>query len=183
MASTINDDVNDDLIPPVSSVDYVQSQGWEAENSPVAETIPDLKINHENDVDNGAKNDVDKEAFTDIEVIDTQGVLMTTMSFSDWLIYFTRKPKLKIESGKENLIITATTYPAEMPENISPAEDSATEVVITPDYDIASETLADLYFQQGKYKAAVEMYKKLSLLYPEKSAYFAQKIQILNKLV
>jgi hypothetical protein len=34
--------------------------------------------------------------------------------------------------------------------------------------------------QQGKAQKAVELYRKLSLLHPEKSAYFASQIQRLN---
>ncbi|TVR87442.1 MAG: hypothetical protein EA411_07575 [Saprospirales bacterium] len=43
--------------------------------------------------------------------------------------------------------------------------------------DIASETLADLLASQGHIEEANEMYRKLSLLYPEKSSYFASKIR------
>jgi len=43
--------------------------------------------------------------------------------------------------------------------------------------DIASETLAELLASQGHIKEANEMYRKLSLLYPEKSSYFASKIR------
>ncbi|GEM_PF-3564396 len=43
--------------------------------------------------------------------------------------------------------------------------------------DIVSETLAELLASQGHIKEANEMYRKLSLLYPEKSSYFASKIR------
>lgn len=47
--------------------------------------------------------------------------------------------------------------------------------------DAISETLADILVAQGQKDKAVSMYRRLNLLYPEKSAYFAQKInQILN---
>ena len=42
--------------------------------------------------------------------------------------------------------------------------------------DIISETLARLYYQQGYTGKAVKIYKKLSLLFPEKSCYFAAQI-------
>lgn len=47
--------------------------------------------------------------------------------------------------------------------------------------DFVSETLAQIYVQQGNPKKAIEIYKQLSLKYPEKKLYFAAQIQKLNK--
>jgi hypothetical protein len=47
--------------------------------------------------------------------------------------------------------------------------------------DIFSETLADLLASQGHYKQAIHMYEKMRLIYPEKSRFFAAKIEALNK--
>lgn len=46
-----------------------------------------------------------------------------------------------------------------------------------------SETLAKIYTKQQKYDKALEIIRKLSLLYPEKSIYFAGQIESLEKLV
>ena len=48
--------------------------------------------------------------------------------------------------------------------------------------DVISETLADLLANQGYKDKACEMYSKLILLFPEKSTYFAGKIENLKKL-
>ncbi len=45
------------------------------------------------------------------------------------------------------------------------------------DLDFCTETLAQIYEQQGYYSKAREIYSKLILAYPEKSTYFAARIQ------
>ncbi len=47
--------------------------------------------------------------------------------------------------------------------------------------DIFSETLADLLASQGHFRQAMHMYEKMCLIYPEKSRFFAAKIEELNK--
>ena len=53
-----------------------------------------------------------------------------------------------------------------------PGEDLSRESV-TEDPDLISEELAEIYAKQGFYSKASEIYTRLSLLYPEKSVYFA----------
>ena len=45
-----------------------------------------------------------------------------------------------------------------------------------------TETLARVYLEQGKYKKAIQAYKILSLKYPEKSSFFADRIKDVEKL-
>ena len=54
--------------------------------------------------------------------------------------------------------------------------DIVTEAAFVDDDDLASEELAEIYLSQGLKDMAKETYRKLSLLNPEKSVYFAELI-------
>ena len=58
------------------------------------------------------------------------------------------------------------------------------EVKIEADFDedddLVSEELAEIYAKQGLNSEAIEIYRKLSLLNPKKSAYFAAQIEKLR---
>lgn len=74
---------------------------------------------------------------------------------------------------------------AEEPKRIVPREgipqgDMSAESVADDD-DPASEELAEIYLAQGLTKRAKAIYAKLSLLYPEKSVYFAEIIDRIDK--
>ncbi len=47
---------------------------------------------------------------------------------------------------------------------------------------LVSENLANIFVKQGKIDKAIEMFEKLILKYPEKKAYFAQRIEDLKQL-
>ncbi len=49
--------------------------------------------------------------------------------------------------------------------------------------DLVSETLAKIYIEQMLYHKAIETYQKLSLKFPEKSRYFADLIQSIEKKI
>ncbi|MFH0866853.1 MAG: hypothetical protein V1904_11710 [Bacteroidota bacterium] len=49
------------------------------------------------------------------------------------------------------------------------------------DPEIISETLAEIYLKQGKTDMALNTYKKLCLKFPEKSSYFAARIEKITK--
>ncbi len=55
------------------------------------------------------------------------------------------------------------------------------EQSITRHPDVISETLAKLLAQQGEKEQAAEIYERLMLVFPEKSAYFANRIEQLKK--
>ena len=60
------------------------------------------------------------------------------------------------------------------------ADDIRTTAHLDEEDDLVSEELAEVYAAQGMNAAAIEIYRKLSLLNTEKSIYFAEKIEKLT---
>ena len=56
-------------------------------------------------------------------------------------------------------------------------KDDVVSVPVTPEFDFYTETLAQIYAEQGYYEQAKDIYAKLILAYPEKNAYFAALIE------
>ena len=48
--------------------------------------------------------------------------------------------------------------------------------------ELMTETLAKVYLEQKKYKKAIQAYKILSLKYPEKSGFFADRIKAVERI-
>jgi hypothetical protein len=69
-----------------------------------------------------------------------------------------------------------TAPPQKIDQRPSASEKEVMPVIISEiAHDLISETLADIYLAQGLMVKAKEAYAKLSLLYPEKKAYFAAR--------
>ena len=51
-----------------------------------------------------------------------------------------------------------------------------------PKNELMTETLAKVYLEQKKYKKAIQAYRILSLKYPEKSSFFANRIKAVEQL-
>ena len=102
-------------------------------------------------------------------------------SFLDWL-NLARDGKLDTHRKKEEQLRIIENFVKESPKIKPVDKDAVLEVVITDDKqtdhdDIVSETLARIYEEQGFFSRAREVYRKLSLIYPEKSDYFASLIE------
>lgn len=52
-----------------------------------------------------------------------------------------------------------------------------------PEENYFTETLAQIYIKQGRYTKALEIIKRLNLIYPKKNVYFADQIRFLEKLI
>ena len=53
---------------------------------------------------------------------------------------------------------------------------------VEEDLDIVSETLANLYVQQGHYSKAIKAFEQLSLKFPKKNVYFGARIKEIEEL-
>ena len=62
------------------------------------------------------------------------------------------------------------------------AESITTEAEFDDEDDLVSEEIAEIYAAQGLNSQAIAIYRKLSLLNPKKSAYFADQIEKLSNL-
>ncbi|GAB4313235.1 MAG: tetratricopeptide repeat protein [Bacteroidales bacterium] len=87
-------------------------------------------------------------------------------------------------SNKELIDRFIENGPTEKPANKVPffnPVDLAKKSLEEPEMGIVTETLADIYVKQENYQRAIQAYERLGLLYPEKSSYFAARIEELRK--
>ncbi len=129
-------------------------------------------------------------------------------SFSEWLTLASQKPLDRKEPKIEEKIQTSEPPNAETKSHKNPSLKKKFERIdefisknpkIVPQeklqhkIDVSSsvkfdknelmtETLARVYLEQKKYKKAIQAYKILSLKYPEKSGFFADRIKAVEKI-
>ena len=87
--------------------------------------------------------------------------------------YFSQADYEKVRSSETNVF---SRYAAKARNDREYTEEREEE------FDLYTETLAQIYAEQGYYEQAKAIYSKLILAYPEKSAYFAALIQKLEEL-
>ncbi len=72
--------------------------------------------------------------------------------------------------------------PKIVPTKKSTSKVDMTESIKLDKDELMTETLAKVYLEQKKYKKAIQAYKILSLKYPEKSGFFADRIKAAQKI-
>ncbi len=110
------------------------------------------------------------------------------MSYSEWLKHITQSGTSSINKQKKQdpIFELIDRFIKEKPKIVpkrnysAPAPDSVIKSVEEKQM-LMTETLANLYIKQKKYEKAIQAFKILSLKYPKKSSYFANRIQELKK--
>ena len=88
--------------------------------------------------------------------------------------YFSREDYEQVRRTDDNVF---SRYAAKARQD-APVQNGISAV----EFDLYTETLAQIYAEQGYYEQAKHIYSKLILAYPEKNAYFAALIQKLNEI-
>jgi len=102
--------------------------------------------------------------------------------FSEWISHFqppVLEPRLRTVAPISPF--PPTEEKAETPSKPSGVAQQLAERSVAENQDVISETLAKLYAKQGYRDKSAQMYARLALLFPEKSAYFAAEIDKLKK--
>lgn len=156
---------------------------------PIQDYFPSDEVDHAipANLDNFLNNETHEEQSTEKDSEEDKS-LMRVMSFAEWLQFLARKTQkekedeeskknLKLMWQREKLSKAIEEETDEIPEQVF---NMAVNSITVPD-DLNNETMAEVYIKQGKYSKAIDIYRKLSLLQPEKNIYFASKIEKLKK--
>ena len=95
------------------------------------------------------------------------------------------RPKTKLDPSKKKKFDRIDKFIATNPKIVPTQNQPSIEIANTSKIDaseLMTETLARVYLEQKKYKKAVQAYKILSLKYPEKSSFFADRIKAVEKI-
>ena len=72
--------------------------------------------------------------------------------------------------------------PKIIPKTNIPVPENVVKSSVFDNNELMTETLARVYLEQKKYKKAIQAYKILSLKYPEKSGFFADRLKMVEKI-
>ena len=168
-----------DPLPPTFPGNFEKNIFDPAENQmeKYASLLSNQVSNFKKPVEENAKLDFEMEPYYTIDYFASQGIkadltqfpqdklTKQLLKFTDWL-----KQMKTVSPNPQDL----GTDP-ELEKAIQGIAQTSNEAK-----EIATETMAEVFVKQGKIDKAVQLYIKLSFLDPEKSSYFAAKIQQLK---
>ncbi len=159
-----------------------------------SESIPKKKITENKTKDDHQKES--KESIPEKDKILPIGKPISfkrndSFSFNEWLnltsmtplreekkVKDTEEESLKKEELVDHFI---KTNPKIKPSRLSDVTDYS-QISIVENENLMTETLAHVYLEQKKYTKAITAFRILSLKYPEKSSFFANQIEEIEKL-
>jgi len=150
-------------------------------NSPSKSTDKeDLKANSYNKIEQTEKASEFLNLGKPIDFNDTE-----PHSFNEWMQLATQKPIVR-EEKKVNKFSIIDAFIETNPK-IKPVEKNVKNIDISQgssaeNESLMTETLAKVYLEQKKYENAIKAYRILSLKYPEKSGFFADRIKAIKIL-
>lgn len=119
---------------------------------------------------------------------DKEKSLMVMMSFTDWLLHYKKQSQSAKDEAADKQRVKSAWQREKLAAALQEEEDEIPEQVfemavnsLNQEEGLVSESLAAILAKQGKIEKAMEMYQKLSLKYPQKSAYFASQIEHLKR--
>jgi len=111
-----------------------------------------------------------------IQVTTAQDSSNEVRSFVDWLQHLDNSPN---KTDDQNRLIDKfiSDAPKLVVSKTNNKQNDLTKKQLFDEHTLMTETLAEVYFKQGKLKKAKKAYEILALKYPEKSGFFADQIR------
>jgi len=105
-------------------------------------------------------------------------------SFSQWLS-LAKVKKIRNYSSEDKIITNFIEHENEHEVKIKKNKEffkptTAAKKSLHHNINIITPTLAEVYFKQGHFDRAISAYEKLILKYPQKSTFFAEKIELIK---
>lgn len=169
----VEDAITDELVFDTPAADYFAEQGIDVSTElPEKDALEEMAYAHTDPAD---AEDADKS-------------LLVVMSFAEWLQFLQHKTHHEQQEEQEKSALKAMWQRQKLAEALEEESDEIPASVfemavnsISREDGVVSESMAIVYAKQGKIRESIEMYQKLCLKNPDKSVYFAQKIENLQK--
>lgn len=141
----------------------------------------DVFLEDEEDYEEGVhpENEIESDLIMSLKA-KVESYKQKKKTFENWLTGDSKQeeqPKVKLSEEDETEIKKFVDFQSEMKGNDKINTPSITNETLLE----GTESMAEVYAEQGHYKRAVKIYEQLSLKYPEKNGYFVGKIVELQK--